>query len=86
MAKTAAPAFQCAECGWRTSKWSGRCGECQSWGSMEPAAAPRQLRPGPATAAERAAVAPAVPAISIASVDATWAGARRAIPRSRALM
>ncbi len=76
MAKTAAAAFQCAECGWRTTKWSGRCGECQSWGSMEPAAAPRQLRPGPASAAERAAVAPSVPAISIASVDATAAGAR----------
>ena len=76
MAKTVAQAFQCADCGWRTTKWSGRCGECQAWGSMEPAAAPRQLRPGPAPAAERAAVAPAIPAVSIASVDVTAAGAR----------
>ena len=36
MAKSsAAPAFQCAECGWRTTKWSGRCGECQAWGTVE---------------------------------------------------
>lgn len=23
--------FRCAECGWQTSKWVGRCGECQAW-------------------------------------------------------
>ena len=40
MAKSSAgPAFQCAECGWRTTKWSGRCGECQAWGTVEQAAA-----------------------------------------------
>ncbi len=40
MAKSsAAPAFQCAECGWRTTKWSGRCGECQAWGTVEQVAA-----------------------------------------------
>ena len=76
MAKTAAAAFQCAECGWRTTKWSGRCGECQSWGSMEPAAAPRPLRPGPRLRGGAGGGGPAVPAISIASVDATAAGAR----------
>ena len=75
MVKSAAPAFQCVECGWRTTKWSGRCGECQSWGSVEPAAAPRLLRTGAATS-QAAAVAPATPAISIAAVDATSAGAR----------
>src|ERR671915_225959 len=27
-------AFRCAECGWQTSKWVGRCGECQAWGTV----------------------------------------------------
>nr|WP_284289544.1 DNA repair protein RadA [Angustibacter aerolatus] len=31
------PAYRCAECGWVTSKWVGRCGECQAWGSVEEA-------------------------------------------------
>ena len=45
MAKSsAAPAFQCAECGWRTTKWSGRCGECQAWGTVEQIAASRAGR------------------------------------------
>ena len=38
MAKTAtlsrANTYQCSECGWTTSKWVGRCGECQTWGSV----------------------------------------------------
>lgn len=34
-----APApFRCTECGWTTSKWAGRCGECQQWGSVVEAA------------------------------------------------
>ena len=33
-----APApFKCSECGWTTSKWVGRCGECQQWGTVEEA-------------------------------------------------
>jgi DNA repair protein RadA/Sms len=27
--------FRCAECGWATTKWVGRCGECQAWGTVE---------------------------------------------------
>jgi DNA repair protein RadA/Sms len=27
--------FSCSECGWTTTKWVGRCGECQSWGTVE---------------------------------------------------
>lgn len=27
--------FTCKECGWTTTKWVGRCGECQTWGSVE---------------------------------------------------
>ncbi|WP_028050551.1 DNA repair protein RadA [Cellulomonas sp. URHD0024] len=28
------PAFRCSECGWSATKWVGRCGECQAWGSV----------------------------------------------------
>ena len=30
-----ASAYRCAECGWQTTKWVGRCGECQAWGTVE---------------------------------------------------
>ncbi|WP_166356237.1 DNA repair protein RadA [Phytoactinopolyspora limicola] len=40
MAK-AAQTFRCVECGWTTSKWVGRCGECQAWGTVDEAASPR---------------------------------------------
>ncbi|MCU1477374.1 MAG: repair protein RadA [Subtercola sp.] len=26
--------FKCTECGWTTPRWAGRCGECQSWGTV----------------------------------------------------
>lgn len=32
--RSARPAFRCTECGWTAGKWVGRCGECQSWGSV----------------------------------------------------
>lgn len=31
--------FHCTECGWRTPKWVGRCGECQQWGTVVEAGA-----------------------------------------------
>ena len=34
MAKVTAQ-YRCAECGWTTAKWVGRCGECQAWGTVE---------------------------------------------------
>ncbi|MCW2899757.1 MAG: hypothetical protein JWO67_2022 [Streptosporangiaceae bacterium] len=34
MAKTTKTAYRCSECGWQTSKWVGRCGECQAWGTV----------------------------------------------------
>ncbi len=44
MAKaTAKDPFRCNECGWTTTKWVGRCGECQAWGSVEEIAAPKKL-------------------------------------------
>lgn len=30
-------AYKCSECGWMTAKWTGRCGECQAWGTVEEA-------------------------------------------------
>jgi len=27
-------AYQCGECGWTSPKWVGRCGECNTWGSV----------------------------------------------------
>src|SRR3954452_6068613 len=28
-------AYRCAECGWQTTQWVGRCGECQAWGTID---------------------------------------------------
>ncbi|MGJ9413307.1 DNA repair protein RadA [Aeromicrobium sp. CF4.19] len=39
--KAARPVYACAECGWTTSKWVGRCGECQAWGTVDVKAADR---------------------------------------------
>ena len=42
MAKTATrPAYRCSECGWTAGRWVGRCGECQTWGSVAEAGAPK---------------------------------------------
>ena len=45
-ARTGRPGFTCTECGWTTAKWVGRCGECQTWGTVVEDAAPT----GPRTA------------------------------------
>ncbi|MDO5503417.1 MAG: DNA repair protein RadA [Actinomycetia bacterium] len=47
-ARTPRLGFRCAECGWMTAKWVGRCGECKAWGTVEEAAA---ASAGPRTAA-----------------------------------
>ncbi|WP_125611809.1 DNA repair protein RadA [Specibacter cremeus] len=57
--------YRCAECGWTTAKWVGRCGECQAWGTVE------EL--GVVVARTTAATAVARPAQPIADVDATTA-------------
>ncbi|WP_375425924.1 DNA repair protein RadA [uncultured Friedmanniella sp.] len=42
MAKPATrPAYTCTECGWSSAKWVGRCGECQTWGSVVEVGAPK---------------------------------------------
>lgn len=40
MAKNSSP-YVCSECGWQAPKWVGRCGECQQWGTVAEAGAPR---------------------------------------------
>jgi DNA repair protein RadA/Sms len=42
--RPARASYRCAECGWETAKWVGRCGECQAWGSVAEAAARPQGR------------------------------------------
>lgn len=32
--RSATPAFRCTECGATALRWIGRCGECQSWGTV----------------------------------------------------
>jgi DNA repair protein RadA/Sms len=78
MAKSTAGAagYRCTECGWQTAKWSGRCGECQAWGTVEEVAGSRLARTGIRAVAHRGAAPPSTPAVPIAEVDATEASAR----------
>ncbi|WP_188189248.1 DNA repair protein RadA [Nonomuraea sp. SYSU D8015] len=70
MAKSAQkPGYRCAECGWRTAKWVGRCGECQAWGTVDEEGA----RAGVTVVQAGATSAPAVP---IGQVKAEVATAR----------
>ena len=50
--------FRCTECGWSTTKWVGRCGECQAWGSVEESGG---LTPRKITLLPGAVAAPATP-------------------------
>ncbi|KHL19271.1 DNA repair protein RadA/Sms [Mumia flava] len=54
MAKTTTT-FRCAECGWSTTKWVGRCGECQAWGTVDQAGGPSPSRRTTATSVSRTA-------------------------------
>lgn len=38
---TKTDAYQCTECGWTSVRWVGRCGECQTWGSVAERGAPK---------------------------------------------
>jgi DNA repair protein RadA/Sms len=62
------PAYRCSECGWSATKWVGRCGECQAWGTVDDASAPsvRTTAAGPVSA----------PARPIGEVDVEAARAR----------
>src|SRR5262249_59821983 len=58
---SAAQLYRCAECGWRATKWSGRCGGCQAWGTVEQAAVPATRTRLSARATDRLAPAPPAP-------------------------
>ncbi|MBD2762897.1 DNA repair protein RadA [Kocuria sp. cx-116] len=59
--------YRCTECGWTTAKWVGRCGECQSWGTVEEAGAAQDHG---RTQAARSVAQPATP---IGHVDSSVA-------------
>jgi DNA repair protein RadA/Sms len=72
-AKRTGTSFRCAECGWQTIKWVGRCGECQAWGTVEETGVPRLVKAGIRAAG---GAPPATPARPIGQVDAADASAR----------
>lgn len=61
---------RCAECGYETSRWVGRCPECQAWGTLE------ERSDGRPAIARVSAGAPSAPARPIAQVDLEAARAR----------
>ena len=62
------PQYRCAECGWETGKWVGRCGECQAWGSVAEAGAPTmRAASGPVTT-------PAVPIGQVTVSESAFRG------------
>ncbi len=65
--------FRCTECGWSTTKWVGRCGECQAWGSVEESAG---LTARKITLLPGAVAAPATPIgeISLAAAQSRSSG------------
>jgi len=67
-ARATKPSYRCAECGWTTAKWVGRCGECQAWGTLEELGAVRVRTTTPGLVS--------APARRIAEVDADAARAR----------
>jgi DNA repair protein RadA/Sms len=37
--------YRCTDCGWSTTKWAGRCGECQAWDTLEESASsPKEVK------------------------------------------
>jgi len=67
--------YRCADCGWRSTKWTGRCGGCQAWGTVEQAAIPTLAR-ARLPAARNAGPLAAGRAVPITDVDARAASAR----------
>src|SRR5260370_41288988 len=78
MAKgSAGTLFACSECGWQSTKWAGRCGECQTWGSVaESGLSAAASRSGRALLRGLPSVKPGAPAVPISRIDATGAAAR----------
>ncbi|MHB1234740.1 MAG: DNA repair protein RadA [Microbacteriaceae bacterium] len=63
MAKTVTN-FRCAECGWTSIKWVGRCAECQTWGSVTDVAETSGIRRTQPTAISPIRAARPITAIS----------------------
>jgi DNA repair protein RadA/Sms len=78
MAKSTAgtAGYHCTECGWQSAKWSGRCGECQAWGTVQERGASRAAWGTVRTVSHRGTAAVSTPAMPIGQVDATDAAAR----------
>ncbi|WP_166985956.1 DNA repair protein RadA [Canibacter zhoujuaniae] len=57
--------YRCAECGWRSLKWVGRCGGCGQWSTLEQVAVAKSagLRSGGATT-------PTTPALPVTELKA----------------
>ncbi len=66
--------FQCSACGWRSSKWAGRCGECAAWGTV--AEARLEETTWPTARAVQRPSQPSAAALPIGEVDALAARAR----------
>jgi DNA repair protein RadA/Sms len=73
---TGTAGYRCTECGWQAAKWTGRCGECQAWGTVEEAASAWSARAGIRAVSHRTAAPVSTPARPIGQVDATDARAR----------
>jgi DNA repair protein RadA/Sms len=67
--------YRCAECGWRARKWTGRCGDCQAWGTVEQATIPTLARTRLPAARDAGPLASSL-ALPITEVDARAASAR----------
>jgi DNA repair protein RadA/Sms len=78
MAKgSAGTSYHCAECGWQSARWAGRCGECQKWGTLSEAVTSADTaRSGRALLHGLPTVRLGAPAVPISQVDATSAAAR----------
>jgi DNA repair protein RadA/Sms len=82
----AAALYQCSECGWQSTKWAGRCGECQRWGTVAEGRMPargrllEQARGGPARNGRPGGLGglggPVTAAVPIADVDVRLARAQ----------
>lgn len=57
--------YRCTECGWTTARWVGRCGECQTWGTVAEASG--------APASQHKARPPSSAAVPIGDVQLTAA-------------
>ena len=70
-----ATSFECSACGWRTTKWVGRCGECEAWATVSEGGSEDLGR-----ATSRAQLRPAQPATAAVPIERVDAAAAKAVP------